>query len=130
MKKSRKTYLYDLGIRNSILKDFPTGSAADIEDLRAQEKNRFLRELNQNTDEQRSDLLQTANIANFNPGRPLGSANGRVIIADLGMDGVIVIGLEAFGIVKIELKDYVEVTWRARLPRMPQGRAPKRLDLE
>jgi hypothetical protein len=57
---------------SNLLSNLPDVSAAGIQDLRGQEKSRLLRDLNLSVDEQRGDLIEVANAANFNPGRPLG----------------------------------------------------------
>ncbi len=56
---------------NQTLQDLPDASAQGIQDLRDREQTRFLRDLNFDVDQQRSDLLELANAGNFNPGRPL-----------------------------------------------------------
>jgi hypothetical protein len=55
-----------------LLGDLPDASASGIAALRADEKERLLRDMNLGVDEQRSDLLEVANAGGFNPGRPLG----------------------------------------------------------
>jgi len=65
----------NLDVQNQItnlLANLPDASRGGIESLRAEEKERLLRDLNLNVDEQRGDVLELANSGNFNPGRPLG----------------------------------------------------------
>jgi hypothetical protein len=56
----------------TLMSDLPGVSATDLEDIRGQEKERYLRELNRSVDEASGDALRQANFANYNPGRVLG----------------------------------------------------------
>lgn len=58
--------------QSAAMLDFPRAGAEDIAALRELEQERFLRNLDKTLGEQREDLLRSANVAGFNPGRPLG----------------------------------------------------------
>ncbi len=57
---------------NNLLGNLPDASAAGIAKLRGEEKQRLIRDINRESDEARQDVLEVANFANFNPGRPVG----------------------------------------------------------
>lgn len=69
---NQEARLFVMSEMSRLIQDFPSSSAADIEQLKGTEKQRILRDLNIGVDEQIEDQLRLSNIAGVNPGRALG----------------------------------------------------------